>query len=316
MVPATFVFILFLLYLILKPFKIQILPEKKAIAEAISLAITHFENVPDPQDKDRIARMITSLLITDLSESQYIQVVSRQRLYDILRGLGKEDLKTIDRNVATEVARKAGAKWILTGDILQLEPNIVLTSDISELATGNVLSTQRVTGEAGEDLFSVVDRLSARIKKDLSLPGQMREEPDRPVADVTTHSSEAYRHYVDGLDYESKLYFIEAEKSYLKALKFDSTFAMAYYRLALLKRGWEQEKFIAKAVQYSQKVSQKEKYYIRSLRALVSGDYTQASKELQKIVEHYPGEKEAYYWLGVISQNVLEGHEKVLKPLR
>jgi len=297
-VPASIVFILVLLFLILKPFKVEIGPEKRAIAQENSLAIMYFENMADPEDRERFGEMITSLLITDLSESQYMRVVSRQRLYDILKLLGKEDLKVIDRTVASEVAEKAGVKWILTGNILRIEPNIILASDISEASTGNILATQRVTGEKAEDLFSVVDKLSAEIKEDLSLPEQAKRERDRSVADVTTHSAEAYRYYLEGLDYFYKIYYPDAEESFEKALAFDSTFAMAYYRLATLKGGMEQKNLMAKALEYSDKVSQKERHYIKSLAAIISGDYAQGIKELQKIVERYPEEKEAFYWLG------------------
>ena len=169
-VPASIVFVLVLLFLILKPFQIEIGPERRAIAEENSLAIMYFENMVDREDSDKIADMITALLITDLSESQYMRVVSRQRLYDILELLGKQDLKVIDKTVASKVAQKAGVKWILTGSILQTEPNIVLTSDISEATTGEILATQRITGEAGEDLFTVVDKLTAEVREDLSLP--------------------------------------------------------------------------------------------------------------------------------------------------
>ena len=139
-IPASVVFILVLLFLILKPFKFEIVPEKGAVAKENSLAIMYFENLKDPEDKDRIAQMITALLITDLSESQYMRVVSRQRLYDILKLLGKEDLKIIDKIVASDVAKKAEVKWILTGKILQTKPDIVLTLDISEATTGRILA--------------------------------------------------------------------------------------------------------------------------------------------------------------------------------
>jgi len=311
-VPASIVFVVVLILLILKPFKFELVPEKGAIAKENSLSIMYFENVADPEDKDRIAYMITSLLITDLSESQYMRVVSRQRLYDILKLLGKENLKVIDKTVASEVAKKAGVKWILTGDILQTDPNIVLTSDISEAATGQILATQRVAGEADEDLFTVVDKLSAEIKEDLFLPEQAKKELDKPVGDVTTHSPDAYRYYLEGLDYGSKLYYAEAEKSFRKALKFDSTFAMAYYRLAQLKGNWEQRKLIAKAVAYSDMVSHKEKCYIKSFEAGISGDYTLAIKELEKVIERFPEDKEASYGLAVHYRNLRRQREETL----
>jgi serine/threonine protein kinase len=121
-IPASIIFVLVLLFLILKPFQVDIVPEKKAVAEENTLAIMYFENMVDAEDKERLGEIVTNLLITDLSESQYMNVVSSQRLYDILKLLGKEGIKVIDRSVASEVARKADAKWMLLGSVLQLEP--------------------------------------------------------------------------------------------------------------------------------------------------------------------------------------------------
>jgi len=311
-IPASIVFVLILMFLILKPFKFQIAPEEKAIAEENSLAIMYFENMVDPEDNDRTAQMITALLITDLSESQYMRVVSRQRLYDILKLLGKEDLKVIDKTVASEVAGKAGVKWILTGSILQTEPNFVLTSDISEAETGGILTTQRIAGEEGEDLFAVVDKLSAEIKNDLSLPEAAKKELDRPVADVTTHSPEAYRYYLEGVDYGFKLYWAEAEKSLEKALELDSTLVMAYYYLAGLKGSEEAKRLLTKAMKYLDKASEKEKHYIKGLYAFRSRDYLQAIDECQKVIERYPDEKEAFWTMGQIYQFGLNNLDKAI----
>jgi tetratricopeptide (TPR) repeat protein len=298
-VSVSVFFVVVLLLLILKPFQVEITPEKAAVAEERSMAIMYFENLVDPEDNDRLGQMITSLLITDLSESQYVmRVMSRQRLYDILKLLGKEDLKRIDRTVASEVARKAEVGWILTGDILQTEPTIVLTSDISDAATGEILATQRVTGEEGEDLFAVVDKLSSQIKKDLALPGATKKELDKAVAEVTTHSPEAYRHYLDGVDNYQKVYFAEAIESFEKALEYDSTFAMAYFWLAGLKAEPEKKELIEKAVEYSDKVSKKERFYIKIREAAINGDSEDALEGMQKMAENFPDDKEPLQWLG------------------
>jgi tetratricopeptide (TPR) repeat protein len=131
------------------------------------------------------------------------------------------------------------------------------------------------------------------------------------VADVTTHSPEAYRYYLEGEDYFHKLYSIEAEKSYRKALEFDSTFAMAYFRLAYLKSGSERKELLAEAVEYSHKASEKERHYIKSLEASISRNYTQAIAEAEKIVERYPKEKEAFYWLGEIYYGLRQFEETI-----
>jgi len=311
-VPASIVFVIVLIFLILKPFKFEVAPEKGAVAKENSLAVMYFENMADPADKDRIAQMVTALLITGLSETpQYMEVVSSQRLYDILKILGKEDLKVIDKTVASEVAKKAQVRWILTGEVLQIKPSIVLISEISEAATGKILATQKVSGATGEDLFAVVDKLSSQIAKTLSLPEQAKKEIERPIAEVTTHSQQAYSYYLEGMDYGNKYYFAEAEQSFRKALEFDSTFGMAYYRLASFKSGDERKRLTAQAVKYSDKASQKEKYYIKSWEAYVSGNYSESINELQKIVERYPEEKEAYFYLGFMHDGLREFEKEV-----
>jgi len=315
MIPASIVFVLILMFLILKPFKFEIVPEKGAIAKENSLAIMYFENMVDREDKERLGEIVTNLLITDLSESQYMNVVSSQRLYDILKLLGKEGVKVIDRSVASEVATKAGAKWMLLGNILKVQPQIILTAQLVEVSTGNAIASQRIEGDVDEEIFTLVDKLTVEIKSDLALPSTAQDEPDRPVADVTTHSAEAYRHYLEGEDYYLKLYWTEAAESYKKALEFDSTFAMAYVRLSRVGDATEEKKMIAKAVQYSDKASQKEKHYIKTREAQLSGNYGLAIEELQKLIERYPQEKEAFMEQGIIYWGQLGQPEEAVRRL-
>ncbi|UCD18130.1 MAG: serine/threonine protein kinase, partial [Candidatus Zixiibacteriota bacterium] len=61
-----FLVVLVIAVLVMKPWRIDVLPTQEVIAAENRLAIMYFDNLVDPEDKDRIARMITSLLITDL----------------------------------------------------------------------------------------------------------------------------------------------------------------------------------------------------------------------------------------------------------
>jgi tetratricopeptide (TPR) repeat protein len=306
-IPASVVFVALLLFLILKPFKLEIGQEKGPIAAENSLAVMYFENMVDKDDKDRLGEIVTNLLITDLSQSQYMNVVSSQRLYDILKLLGKEGARVIDRDVASQVAAKAGAKYMLLGSILQVEPQVVLTSQLVEVESGRVIASERVTGEPKENIFSMVDRLTVELKKGILPPTQVQKEKTLQVVGVTTHSPEAYRYFLEGREYAYKLYNREAEKSFRRALEFDSTFAMAYYGLSQVAEDKDaRRKYITKAVEYSDKVSDKEKHYIKALEyhitAIETGnreDFTRAIKELEKIVQRYPDEKEAYFWIGM-----------------
>jgi tetratricopeptide (TPR) repeat protein/predicted Ser/Thr protein kinase len=313
--PIIAVCIVVLLIFILEPFRIEVGPDKQAIAAENSLAVMYFENMVDPEDTDRTAKMMTALLITDLSESEYLEVMSRQRLFDILRALGKEDLKGIDESVASEVAKRAGVRWVLTGSVFQIEPNIVITSEISDANSGNVVASQRVTGEKGEDVFAVVDRLSRAIKDDMALPSAATSEVDRPVADVTTHSPEAYRYYMEGLDLFWKHYMDDAEASLRKALEYDSTFAMANWALSYVVDEPEKSDLLARAVRHSDKASDLERGYIRAMAARHAGDTLRAIEILTELTKRYPSSTWPYMSLGVTYRE-LGKPEKAAAALR
>ncbi|MCP4703924.1 MAG: tetratricopeptide repeat protein [candidate division Zixibacteria bacterium] len=294
LVPTSVATVIILLFLIIKPWKIDFQPSGEAIAAENRLAIMYFENLAEPNDSLQFGEIATNLLITDLAESQYMQVVSSQRLYDILKLLGREGIKKIDKSVASEVAQKSRSRWLLSGSILQVNPHLILTSQIINISNGDVVATQRIIGDESQDIFSIVDMLSSEIKTDLALPAEAYDEHDPAVADVTTHSAKAYHYYILGNETLRKYYKDEAIKYFEKAIEYDSTFAMAYYALA----GLKDISLLSKAIEYSDNVTWKEKHYIKHLEAMVINDYNSALDELHKIVNRYPDEKDAYYYLG------------------
>ncbi|PKK85060.1 MAG: hypothetical protein CVT49_00535 [candidate division Zixibacteria bacterium HGW-Zixibacteria-1] len=296
----TLVVVGFLIVLLMKPWQVDIHPTQEAVATQSRLAIMYFENLTDPQDEQRLGDIITSLLITDLSESEYVNVISSQRLYDIARTMGKESHVGLDKETALEIARRADAKWMLLGSIHQSEPYYSIAGQLVDVATGDVIASQLTAGEPGENIFAIVDKLSAEIKNDLTLPREAGDELDPMVADVTTHSAEAYRDYLQGVEYYRKLYAEESKRYLEKAIEEDSTFAMAYYYLshAVASKTALSEKYMNMALKYLDKVNQKERYYILAKEASDNVDYKMAVNYLEKILDRYPDEKDALYLIG------------------
>jgi len=288
-----------LLILLLKPWQVEIHPTKEAMATENRLVIMYFDNLAGQEDTPRLGEIATNLLIADLSESTYLEVVSGQRLYDILKLMGREGQRELDRDVAQQVAESAKADLMIRGSILQTDPYFVLTAQLVKVSTGSVIASQRVTGNEGEDVFLMIDRLATEIKKDLALPAAAGNEPDRPVADVTTHSPEAYRSYLSGVECMQKVYLPEAREYFAKAVELDSSFAMAYYYLTEL----GDQDLIVEAERFIDQATLRDGYYIRSRRAAYRGDKAEAIDELQKLVERYPDEKEAHFLLGLFFES-------------
>jgi tetratricopeptide (TPR) repeat protein len=165
-----------------------------------------------------------------------------------------------------------------------------------EVATGLVEASHRIQGEGKGDIFSAVDRLSTRLRDDILLPDQTMSAADRPVADITANSLEAYRHYLEGVASFRSFRVSEATASFRSALSIDSTIAMAYYYLA----GLTDFRLIEKAEQYSYKANRLDRDYIRSRAALYSGDYQRAATILEDLSREFPREKGVFNELAVI----------------
>jgi len=288
-----------LVLLLLKPWDFEFHPTKEAVALQNILAVMYFDNLAEPEDDSRMGEIISDMVITDLASSDYMRVMSSQRLYDILKSLGYEGEKRFDRSIATEVARKGRARWMMTGSILQEEPTIVLSTQIVNVSSGTVMEARRVTGEPGENIFSVVDRLTSEVRTALSVPEDDIKEYDRAVADITTNSLEAYKYYVEGLDYFYRGMTLDARTQFEKAYTIDHSFAMAYY---MWTRCWVENTQVRKAaidsaMKYIDRANDIQQRYIKARYDEIYEDFESSINGYKEIIAKYPDEKWAYYFL-------------------
>jgi len=303
-VPAIALTAAVLLFLIFMPWDFEIKPNLEAIAAKNRMAIMYFSNFADSTDSGKLGEIATNLLITDLSESDYLSVLSNQRVYDELRKLGNEERQDIDKTTALKVADQADAKWIIFGNILQVEPQFIITSQMISAETGEVVSSQKINGEQDETIFSVIDKLTIEIKKDLTLPDDAFDEPDKNVAEVTTSSPKAYQAYLQGLKFYSKFYEKEAYQYFEEAINIDSNFAMAYFYLSMNLSNSEAKRYLQKALDLSGHVSKREYYYITSrAEYILSRNVDGGIDILIEAAQKYPDDKFIYYQLGVFANS-------------
>jgi len=280
------------------------------------LAVLYFDNITDPEDSQRLGEIVSSLLITGMSEANTIQVVSTQRLYDILKQMGKEGEKRISPADASEVARRAGAKWMLTGSILQTRPQMVITSQLVEVGGGDVVASDRTNGKPGEDVFAVADRITAQLRKELNLAPAGGEPGLVSLGIATTRSPEAYAAYLEALEWERKYYAAKAESLFNRAVQLDPGFALAYHQLAIVDLRWNTAE---EAIEHNRLAMQniagtawRDSLSIVSLQKSLGGDDEGAMSTLQRILERDPMDKEICFRLGIINRN-LGRDEKALE---
>jgi serine/threonine protein kinase/tetratricopeptide (TPR) repeat protein len=306
-IPAGAVIILVLLFLIFNPFSINITQNAVSASSGKTLAIMYFENIPDPGDKDHTGEMLTNLLITSLSQAKGMEVISRERLMDIQKDIGQTKTKGLSPELAGEVAKRAGASTMLIGSILQKKPSLAVTTRLIDVQTGNIISSEQVTNFSSNQIFNMVDSLSYLLQKDFNV--KESETEIKPVAEVTTKSPAAYRAYVTGLDLDDKFYHKEAIAAYKEAIKLDSNFAMAYFKLSIIQKdlgyGDLSWKSFQKAVALSDNTPDRERLQILAVNYVVKREPVKAIKIFEKVIERYPHDIFSYTFLSAIYRTVL-----------
>ena len=315
---AGAVIVLAILALMFNPFNLQVGVQQNLASEKNSLAVMYFENIPDPDDKDHTGEMITNLLITSLFQTKGLEVISRERLYDIQKDLGQEDRKSITPSMATQVAQRAGVSMMLLGSILQEKPALAVTFRIIEVQSGKIMSTQRLSGFTNDRIFALVDTLAALVKDDLDIRPTSPAET-KSVAEVTTKSPEAYRSYVEGIELLNKMLAADARSPLERAIELDPEFAMAHYALAVVAdRSFDAEmarREITLAEQLSAKVTERERLQILAFKYRLEMKPRKSSETLEQLLELYPHEQQAYLDLWV-AQSMLGQREKALQTCR
>jgi tetratricopeptide (TPR) repeat protein len=124
-----------------------------------------------------------------------------------------------------------------------------------------------------------------------------------PVAELTTVDLDAYHAYFEGETLLDRLDFDGAGRSFQAAIKQDSTFALAYYRLAYTEwwaRGQQElaRRHVSYAMRNLQRIPFKERYLVRALSAALEDGFEAQAVILRDMRRLYPDDKEMLFGLG------------------
>ena len=262
------------------------------------VAVLYFDNVADPRDPDRIGSITSNLLIVSLAQTNDLNVLSTQRMLDAMRQLG-HGAGALDRSAALLVARRTHAGRIVTGSILQVNPNLIMTAELSDVRSGRVLYAERIVGEPGQTVYQLVDALGAR------LVGRMVKRSDAarlaPVAQRTSADLEAQREYMAGVEHFSIGDLPGADSSFTRAVARDPGFAQALYQLAIA-RWWGGEpesaiEDIRRAQANDTRLSPGERQFIGALQLLIRRDFAAAVASFERLAADSPDDKLILYGL-------------------
>ncbi len=231
-----------------------------------SLAVLHFQNLTGNQELDWLRVGLADMIITVLSQSPGLQVLSSDRLYQILSDVGGLDQQVTTSEVVQQVAKRADADRVVLGSFASAGEILRITVRTQDPANGEILSSDQVEGVGQQSVFTMVDELSLKLKERMAVSASGPEGAERGVQEVTTASLEAYRLYVEAVEMHRQIKQAEAQALFEQAVALDPGFAMALSRLATLHRnqGHEREAdaYSRRAFEHRDRISARERLYI------------------------------------------------------
>jgi tetratricopeptide (TPR) repeat protein len=282
---------------------LHFIPKKKAVlAPKIenSVAVISFENQTGDKSYDYLQKAIPNLLITNLEQTGNLYVATWERLHDLLKQLKKENVEIITGDLGFELCRMEGIKAIVLGTFTKAGNMFATDVKLLDADTKRLLKSASSKSEGVDSILRTqIDELSREISKGIGLPTDKIAAGQLPVAEVTTHSMEAYHYFLRGNEETEKFYYPEALDFYKKAVEIDPTFATAYQYLS-----WAYDNMfetrasheaMEKAMTYARKATEKERLYIEADYAgYIEKDQQKSIRLLEQIISKYPKEKRAY----------------------
>ncbi len=208
---------------------------------------------------------------------------------------------TADLETALEAARAAGGEWAVRGSLLETGDDVRIDATVRSVSSGEILEQIRVEGPV-DSLVPLIDRLSVEILRAV-LP-ERGLEGGVGLESVASSSPEAVKAWVEGERDFRRGDFDQADESFLRAIEADSSFALAWLRLAQ-SRGWRRNtpgigsevEAYEKAAALADRLSPRERMLLRAQGNLVGLDSIGADS-LRAFVRRHPDDAEAWAQLG------------------
>ena len=284
-----------------------------------SLAVLYFENISGDKSLDAWKTGLTELLITKLSQSKFINVLSSDRIFGILKKLNLDEAKKYSTEDLIKVANEGGASHTLSGSLMKAGDSIIISLTLQQPHMGEVIRSMTVPCKGEAEIFPKLDEFTKEIKSGLNLSSeQIAKDLDKEVGKITTSSPEAYKYYSAARKYHLTEDYQEALPLYEKAVAIDPDFAMAYRGMGVVYNtlGFvsKSSEYIQKAFNLSERISDRERYLIQGqLYSQKESTYGQAIEAYNKLLELYPDDSIGNGNLGNIYSSLEDWDKAIVK---
>ena len=198
---------------------------------AQSVAVLDFVNRNPADGRDWLGKGLADMVITDLSASQRLSVVDRQRVQDLTREIDLGAAGILAPKTAPRVGRIAKVRWVLFGTFLHHDADVSLEALLIDVNVGQTVRIEQVEGPVSK-LFDLEQSLVHAILAKLDV--SITEEELRVVKLLKTQSLPAFEHYARSLGLFDQGQWFDALREARLARRADPGYFPVAARLAQL----------------------------------------------------------------------------------
>ena len=199
----------------------------------ISVAVMPFQNLTNDTLWNVWQNGIQNELINSLTNTTELKIRQAETVNGLIKGRGITSYTSITPSVARNISRKLDSHVFIHGSIKQAASTIRLNAQLIDSETEEVFKTFQIEDTAREEnIFRIIDSLSALIKNYLIITVLEKELTREIKSYMSTSSPEAYRNFINGSNAFTKLDFSKSREFLVKALVIDSNFNSAAYLVA------------------------------------------------------------------------------------
>ena len=127
-----------------------------------AVAVLRFDNETGDERFDNLGRALSSMMISDLSAVEEIQLVERERLEEVVAELDLQQSGYVDKSSAVSVGMITGAQYVVTGAFQTVDPEMRLDTRVVSVESTEIVKTAEVIGMK-DQLFDLQQRLADEL---------------------------------------------------------------------------------------------------------------------------------------------------------
>jgi serine/threonine protein kinase/tetratricopeptide (TPR) repeat protein len=279
--------------------------ERQIPGGRVTVAVADFVNETGEQELDGLS----GLLITSLEQSSALRVLTRSRMFDVLKQLGKEGVERIDEPLAREVGKHSRVRALLLASVRKTGDAYVVEMRALDPLLDEYVFTVKDRAANKREVLDLVDRLGTTTRSKLGEP-RSTEGAQPQVASMATTNLKAWNLIFQSRRAIDLVKFEEAHTLASAALAEDPGSPLAKYQVFVAAEerhqspGWDKKAVVAKARAEAEAVAkqlpEKERLILRLHRAFEDRKPELMDPLCEQLTSAYPLDKDILVTCGSI----------------